>query len=56
MVIFDIRLCRYSILAMKEHDARFGVQREGIGEVAIDLPYVSLVFTDHSKPAVPLSH
>ncbi|MFG6572542.1 hypothetical protein ACGYLO_13135 [Sulfitobacter sp. 1A13353] len=56
MTIFDIHLGRYSILALKERNARFGVQREGIGEVAIDLPYVSLVLTDHRKPAVPLSH
>ena len=56
MIIFDIRLGRYSILALKERDVRVGVQREGIGEVVIDLPYVSLSFTDHSKSAVPLSH
>ncbi len=52
MIIFDLRLGRFSILALKEPDMRLGVQREGVGEVALDLPYVSLVFTDHSKATV----
>jgi hypothetical protein len=56
MIIFDIRFGRYPILALKERDVRFAVQREGAGEVTLNLPYVSLVFTDHSKPAAPLSH
>jgi|TARA_R100000501_G_C2618754_1_gene112213 hypothetical protein len=56
MIIFDIRVGSHSIPGLKERDVRVGVQREGIGEVAFDLLYVSLVFTNHSKPAVPLSH
>ena len=51
MIIFDFRLGRFSILAIKEPNVRLGVQREGAGEVAIDLPWVSVVFTDHQRAA-----
>ncbi len=49
MIILDIRLGRYSILALREPDVRLGVQREGHGEVEVDLPYLRLIFSGFRK-------
>jgi hypothetical protein len=50
MIIFDIRLGRFTILAQRETVAHtFKVTREGPGEVIIDLPYVSIFLTNESR-------
>ncbi len=52
MIIFDIRLGRFSILALRETVGHtFKVTREGPGEVIFDLPWVSVIFTNHRKAA-----
>lgn len=52
MIIFDIRIGRYSFLALKERDVRWGVVSEMRGEVEIDLPFLRLIFSDYSKSLV----
>ena len=50
MIIFDIRLGRFSILAQRETVAHaFRVTQEGPGEVTFDLPYVSIVLSNERR-------
>lgn len=50
MIIFDIRLSNFSILAQRETVRHsFKVTREGSGEVILDLPFASITFTNHRK-------
>ena len=50
MIIFDIRLGRFTILAQRETFGHtFKVTREGAEEVVFDLPWVSLTFTNYRK-------
>ena len=50
MIIFDIHLARFSVLALRETVKHtFKVTREGPGEVVIDLPYLSLTFTNYKR-------
>ncbi len=52
MTIFDIRLCHLSILAQRETVAHtFKVTREGPGEVILDLPFASVMFTNQRRLA-----
>ncbi len=55
MIFFDLRLGGYSILALSEPNVCFGARHEGVGEVVIDLPYVSLTFTNYAKTLARLS-
>lgn len=50
MIIFDIRLGRFSVFAQREtvHHT-FKVTREGPGEVTLDLPFASITCTNHRK-------
>lgn len=56
MIVFDLRLGLYSILALREPDVRFGVQAEGRGEFTLALPYLAVTFTDHQKSAAAVAH
>jgi hypothetical protein len=47
MIIFDIRLARFSALCLRERGVAFKVSSEGPREFTVDLPWVSVVFTDH---------
>jgi len=48
MIIFDLTFRHLSVLAQRETvQHSFKVTREGRGEVTVDLPYVSVVFTNH---------
>ena len=50
MLIFDLTLCHLSILAQRETvQHTFRITREGRGEYIIDLPYLSITFTNHIK-------
>ena len=50
MIIFDIRLGRFSILAQRETVGHtFKVTREGPGEITVDLPYVSIILTNERR-------
>ena len=50
MFYFSIRLGRFELLAQRETVSHaFRVNREGAGEVIIDLPFISLTFTNHCK-------
>lgn len=53
-IIFDICLGRFSILAQRETvQHSFKVNRVAPGEVILDLPYLSLTFTNHQKAKEP---
>lgn len=50
MIIFDIRLGHFSILAQREtlrHSLK--VTREGPGVVVLDLPFTIVTFMNHRK-------
>ncbi len=49
MIIFDLRLGRFSILAMKEPDIRWGTALVSHREVEVDLPYVRLILSGFRK-------
>lgn len=50
MIIFDMRIGHFSILAQRETVRHtFKVTREGAGEVIVDLPWVSVTFTNYRK-------
>lgn len=50
MIIFDLRLGRYSILILREPDWRsVTVTREGPGEVTIDVPYARIILTNYRR-------
>jgi len=50
MIIFDIRLGRFSILAQRETVAHgFRVTQEGPGEITLDLPYISFTLTNERR-------
>ncbi|MCD1625801.1 hypothetical protein K7H22_07360 [Seohaeicola saemankumensis] len=50
MIIFDIRLGRFSILAQRETVRHpFKVTREGSGIVVFDLPFTTVTFMNHRK-------
>lgn len=52
MIIFDIRLGHLSVLVQRETvQHSFKVTREGPGEVIFDVPFASITFTNHRKPA-----
>ena len=47
MIIFDLRLGPFSILAQREpYQRTLKVTREGPGEVAVDLPCASIILTN----------
>ena len=47
MIIFDLCLGRFSILAKREPDWRsFAAYQEGPGEITVDLPYVRVYLTN----------
>ena len=53
MIIFDIRLGRFSVLAQRETvPARSLFSRPAPGEIIIDLPGVSLMVADHKARSV----
>ena len=48
MIIFDLRLGRFSILARREPDwCSLKVTRERPGEIAVDLPYATVILTNY---------
>ncbi|MEO1140508.1 MAG: hypothetical protein AAFW87_13765 [Pseudomonadota bacterium] len=50
MIIFDICLGRFSILAQREpYHRSFKVTREGPGEIVINLPSTSVLFTNYRR-------
>lgn len=50
MIIFDLRLGRFSILARREPDWRsFAANQEGPGEITVDLPYVRVYLTNDRR-------
>jgi hypothetical protein len=55
MIIFDIRLGRFSILATRGMDRfkNYGVTRLR-GEFIIDTPTISATFSDERKAAAPI--
>lgn len=56
MIIFDLSFRHLSILAQRETvQHTFRINREGRGEVVIDLPYLSIAFTKHRKTGALLS-
>ena len=50
MIVFDLHLGRFSILAQHEPDWRtFNVTREVQGEITVDLPYVRIYLTNYKR-------
>jgi len=50
MIIFDIRIGRFSILAQSETFQRtFKVTHEAPGEIIVDLPSASITFTNEKR-------
>lgn len=50
MIIFDIHIGRFSILAQRETVAHaFKVAQEGPREITVDLPYVSVILTNERR-------
>ena len=50
MIIFDIRFGNRSILAQRETVPHsFKVSREGPGEVTLNVPFASFIFTNERK-------
>lgn len=48
MSYLSFRLGRFELLAQRETVSHnFRVTREGAGEVIVDLPFISLTFTNH---------
>lgn len=51
MIILDLRVGRFSILAQREIvQHSFKMTREGPGEIILDLPFASVTFTNHYRP------
>lgn len=47
MIIFDLRLGRFSILAKREPDWRsFTAYQDGPGTITVDMPYVRVYLTN----------
>ncbi|MCK8484326.1 hypothetical protein MUY21_09785 [Aliiroseovarius sp. S2029] len=52
MIIFDSRFGPFPVLAQHETVRHyFKVTREGPGEIILDLPFASITFTNHHRPA-----
>ena len=50
MIIFDLHLGPFSALALRETvQHTFKLTREGPGEVVVDLPYVSITFSNSRR-------
>ena len=51
MIIFDIQLGRFSVIAQREtvQHRTLKLTRSGHGETILDLPFCSLTFTEHSN-------
>jgi len=52
MIIFDIQLGRFSILALRQPDwCSFKAFQEGPAEITVDMPYVRVFLTDEKRAA-----